>query len=74
MFGLGKKRSRLGKWLDRNGYNQEDLVKASKVNRNTVSKLCTDEEYVPSGGTMRKILSALRSKDPNVKSDDFWSM
>jgi hypothetical protein len=29
--GLGKKRSKLGKWLDRQGYTQEELTKEAIV-------------------------------------------
>lgn len=74
MFGLGKKRSKLGKWIDRNGLSQEDLIKASKVSRNTISKLCSDSDYMPTGATMKKILRAIRKIDPNAKSTDFWDM
>lgn len=72
MWGLGKNRSRLGKWLDQHGYTQEDLVRESKVNRNTVSQLCSDDHYVPSGRTMQKVIKALREVDPTVRADQFW--
>lgn len=74
MWGLGKKRSQVGKFLDRHGYNQEDLVKASKVNRNTISKICSDDDYVPSGNTIQKIIKALKEIDPSVRSDQFWDI
>ncbi|WP_154657931.1 helix-turn-helix transcriptional regulator [Fictibacillus gelatini] len=69
-----KKRTKLGRFLDRNGLTQEELVKQSRVSRNTVSKLCSDEEYTPNVSTMRKILNAIRKIDPSIKSDDFWDM
>jgi hypothetical protein len=72
---LGKtRRSKLGKWLDKNGYLQEDLVRESKVNRNTVSKACSDAEYIPGPSVAKKLLKAIRKIDPNKKFDDFWSM
>lgn len=74
MWGLGKKRSRLGRWLDSKGYTQEDLTKASRVNRNTVSKLCSDPDYLPTGSTMKRIIKALKEIDPNVKADKFWDI
>ncbi|RDW15944.1 helix-turn-helix transcriptional regulator [Oceanobacillus chungangensis] len=74
MFGVGKKRSNLGKWLDRNGYSQEDLVNASGVSRNTISKACTDPDYEPSTKVMKKILKAVRKIDPNISMDDFWDI
>jgi transcriptional regulator with XRE-family HTH domain len=71
-FGLGKRRSKLGKWLDRNGYTQEDLVSESGVSRNTISKVCSDPDYIPSGRVIKKILKAIRKVDPDVTIDDFW--
>lgn len=74
MWGIGKPRSKLGKWLDKHGLDQQDLVKQAKVNKNTISKVCNDKEYIPTGKTMKKILDAIRKIDPNVKSNDFWDM
>ncbi|WP_422657352.1 helix-turn-helix domain-containing protein [Paenibacillus sp. EC2-1] len=74
MWGLGKKRSPLGKWIDRSGYNQEDLVKTSGVSRNTISKACSDQEYIPSTIIMKKILKALREVDSSVRADQFWDI
>jgi transcriptional regulator with XRE-family HTH domain len=75
MFGLGKNRSKLGKWLDQRGITQQWLVKKSGLGRNTISDLTTeDNEREPNAKTMKKILSALREVDPKVKSDDFWDM
>jgi len=74
MWGIGKKRSKVGKFLDKYGHSQEDLVRISKVNRNTVSKICSDPDYIPSGSTMKKILNALRKIEPGLKQTDFWDM
>lgn len=74
MWGLGKNRSKLGKWLDRRSIEQRDLEKASKVSKTTVSKACNDKEYIPSPGVMKKLLKAIREIDPNVKMDDFWDI
>ncbi|RHW31496.1 XRE family transcriptional regulator [Neobacillus notoginsengisoli] len=74
MFGLGKKRTKLGKWLDRRGITQSWLAKKSGVNRNTINALAADKDRAPNSRTMAKILKALREVDPGVKSDDFWSM
>jgi DNA-binding XRE family transcriptional regulator len=71
---LGKRRSKLGKWMDRNGYNQEDLVKEAKISRNTASKACNDPDYIPSPTIMKKILKAIRKIKPNAKVDDFFDM
>lgn len=71
---IGKRRSKLGKWIDKNGYTQEDLVKEAKVSRNTVSKACSDPDYIPSPTVMKKILNAVRRIDPSAKADDFFDM
>lgn len=74
MWGMGKKRSKIGKFIDQKGYSQEDLIAASKVNRNTVSKLCNDPNYTPSMSTVKKIMKAIRQLDPKAKTDDFFDI
>ena len=74
MFGLGKERTAFGKWLDKKGIPQEWIVKETKLNKFTISKLANQNEHLPSGRTMKKIIAALRKIDPQVKQDDFWSM
>lgn len=74
MFGFNNKRTKLRKFLDEHGFTQEDLVHSSKVSRNTVSKACTDKEYIPSSGVMKKLLNAVRKVDPGAKASDFWDM
>jgi transcriptional regulator with XRE-family HTH domain len=76
MFGLfgGKPRTRLGRWLDSKGITQEWLVRKTKLNRTTISKIASDDEYSPTLPTIKKIMNAIREIDPNAKSDDFWSM
>lgn len=70
----GKQRTKLGVFLDRNGFTQNDLEKAAKLSRPTVSKACNDKEYIPSPTVMKKILKAIRKIKPNAKSADFWNM
>ncbi|MFM1655533.1 helix-turn-helix domain-containing protein [Brevibacillus sp. B_LB10_24] len=74
MFGLGKKRTKLGKWLDKRGISQAWLAKESKVSENTISDLTNKDDRIPNGRTMKKVLNALRKVDPTVKQDDFWQM
>jgi predicted transcriptional regulator len=74
IYGLGKKRSRLGKFLDRSGITQEWLVRSSGLGRNTIADLANVGGREPNARTMQKILNALRTVDPNVKADDFWPM
>jgi transcriptional regulator with XRE-family HTH domain len=74
LWGLGKKRSKLGKFIDQNGYSQEDLMKAAKIGRSTVSRLCSDPEYSPTANTIKKIMKAIRTLDPTARADDFFDM
>lgn len=75
MFGLGKKRSKLGKWLDERGITQQWLIKTSGVNKNTISDLCTsDADHTPNLSTIKKIVQALKKVDSNVKSNDFFDI
>jgi predicted transcriptional regulator len=76
MFGLwgGKPRTKVGKFLDRRGITQEWLARKTSISRNTISKISSDSHYQPNLSTIKKIMKALREVDPNVKSDDFWSM
>lgn len=48
MFGLGKRRSKFGKFLDKNGISQQDVVRESGVNRGTVSRICQGDAFSPS--------------------------
>lgn len=73
-YGLNKPRSKLGKWIDRRGIKQEWLIKESGVNKRTVSDVCNEEDYMPSGKTMQKIIKALRVVDPSVKASQFWDL
>jgi transcriptional regulator with XRE-family HTH domain len=74
MFGLGKARSRFGKWIDRKGIKQQWIAEKSGVSRGTISQLAQEDSRVPTLKNAQRIIKALREIDPNVKQDDFWSM
>lgn len=74
MWGLGKKRTKLGKWLDQRGLEQQELVKAAKVSKNTVTKACNDKNYIPSQSVVKKLLTAIRQHDKNARMSDFWDI
>ncbi|MGO4887052.1 helix-turn-helix domain-containing protein [Anaerobacillus sp. MEB173] len=78
MFGLffGKPRSKLGKFLDKNGISQEWLIKKSGLGRNTISRLCSgDSDHEPTARTIKKVMNVIRKEiDPNAKSDDFFDI
>ncbi|MGD6832598.1 helix-turn-helix domain-containing protein [Sutcliffiella halmapala] len=75
-FGLGKKRTKLGKWLDQHGVSQTEFAKMSKVSRPTISRLCSAEEnHEPTMKTAKKIIKTIKEKlGKDVHYDDFWSM
>jgi len=75
MFGLGKTRTKLGKFIDKNKneINQEWLAKSSGLSRDGISRLCDGEKNVsPTEDSMRKVISALRRKGYDVTMADFW--
>ncbi|MCM3663433.1 helix-turn-helix transcriptional regulator [Mesobacillus subterraneus] len=74
MWGVGKPRSKLGKWLDTKGLNQQDLGREAKISKNTLTKVCNNPEYIPRQDIMKKILGAIRKVDPEAKMSDFWDM
>jgi transcriptional regulator with XRE-family HTH domain len=73
-FGTGKKRSKVGKLIDKHGYTQEELREASGVSRNTISRVCNEAGYVPSPNVLKKIMKAIRSIEPGAKADDFFDI
>ena len=58
--------------MDNNGVSEKWLEKNANINKNTVTSLCNDSDYVPRAATRTKIIQALRKIDPNVKSSEFW--
>jgi hypothetical protein len=73
-MGLGKDRSKLGRWMDNKGIKQEWLVAKSGLGRGTISSACSDEGYIPSGTSIQKIIKALREHDPSVRASQFWDL
>ncbi|PEJ23210.1 helix-turn-helix domain-containing protein [Bacillus pseudomycoides] len=69
-----KNRTKLKKWLDRQGIEQQELAKKSKVSVQTISKACRDNDYIPKPQIMKKILNTIRKIDPHAKTHDFWDM
>jgi predicted transcriptional regulator len=74
MWGLGKPRSKLGKYIASMGISVSELSKESKVNRNTLGKACADQDYIPSGNSIQKIIRALRKIDPSISANKFWDI
>jgi len=70
---IGKPRSKLGFWLDERGISQRWLMEKTDLNKNTISKLASDNSP-PRVETMKKVLKVLRNIDPNLKVEDFWEI
>jgi len=74
MFGIGKPRSKIGKFLDQRGISQEWLAKKTKLSSNTISKIASDKDYSPSLATIKKVMKAIREVDKDAKSDHFFDI
>ena len=72
MFGLGKPRTKFGKWMDKEGIVQNEVAKESKVGRTTISNMCSDKDYAPRYSTFEKVKRALNKMGYDVEYDDFW--
>lgn len=72
-FGLGKQRTKFGRWMDRNEITQIDLEELSGLSRRTISRLCNDEEYKPKFSTVSQIKKALKKIGESVP-DDYFGM
>lgn len=73
-FGLGKPRTKFGKWVDRIGLTQNEIAEKSKIGRTTISNMCSDPDYSPRIATWVKIQRALKSFGYDVDRDDFFDM
>ncbi|KHF33411.1 hypothetical protein CM49_04359 [Paenibacillus sp. P1XP2] len=74
-MGLGKTRSKFGAFLDRKRIPQERVREETKLGRDTLTRVCSNPDYCPSGSTMRKLVQAARKlSGENVNADDFWPM
>lgn len=73
MYGLGKSRSKLGKFLDKNKLSQTWLENETKLTRNTITHMCSgDYQKGFSIQSKQKVISALRKYGYDVMASDFW--
>lgn len=73
-FGLGKKRSALGEFMDGEDISQTWLAEESGINKSTISRICSEDDYEPRMKTAKKILKALRKEGYDVDYGDFWDI
>ena len=72
MFGLGKPRSKFGKWLDREGLQQVEVAKKAKVSTATMTRICNEQDHIPKISTWVKVERALKSMGYDVDRDRFF--
>lgn len=72
-FGLGKKRTKFGKFIDRKEITQIELERLTGLSRGTISKLCNDDDYRPKISTVSRIKKALKQLGESVP-DDYFGM
>ncbi len=70
----GKPRTKTGKFLDSKGISQEFLAAKTKINRNTVSQLCSNRDYKPRADTIKKVMKFIRDIDKNARVEDFFDL
>ncbi|MEB3057358.1 helix-turn-helix transcriptional regulator [Bacillus pseudomycoides] len=72
-FGIGKPRSKFGRFLDKHNLTQQEVSRESGVNRGTISRLCKGDAFHPSLKNGLKIIRTLRKlTNKNVDHQDFW--
>lgn len=72
-FGLGKNRTKFGKFIDRKEITQFELERLTGLSRGTISKLCNDDDYRPKLSTVARIKKALKQLGESVP-DDYFGM
>lgn len=73
MYGLGKGRSKLGRFVDKNGISHGELVKKSGVSKDTVTKACNEEDCVLREISKSALVVAINEITGKKKSiNDFW--
>jgi hypothetical protein len=75
MFGLGKRRTPLGRFLDQQRIMQKEVEKEAGVSNPIVTKACSDPNYIPSPTVQKKLLGFVRKRGwKNAKAHDLWPM
>lgn len=72
--GLNRKRSKFGEWLDDMGITQNEFAKLANINKDTITKACGDNTWIPGAITTRKIMKVVKEVDPSKRSSDFWEI
>jgi transcriptional regulator with XRE-family HTH domain len=74
LFGLGKPRSKFGKFLDSKGIEQKEVADRANVSEMTLTRMCNDKEHSPRISTWVKVQRALKSMGYEVDRDKFFDI
>lgn len=75
MFGLGKKRTPFGKFIDSQRILQVEVEDETKLSNPIITKACNDETYLPSPSTQKKLLEFVRKRGwKKAKAHDLWPL
>lgn len=73
MFGLGKSRSKFGRYIDKIGISHGELVRISGVSKDTVTKACADDDIALRSISKNALVAATNKITGEKKNaDDFW--
>ncbi|WP_052363465.1 helix-turn-helix transcriptional regulator [Geomicrobium sp. JCM 19037] len=72
-MGLGKERSKFGRYLDAQSITQSKLAVAAGVPSSTISRLAQSDRHEPSYSVGRRLILTLRAEGYAVGDDDFWT-
>ncbi|MRX54715.1 helix-turn-helix domain-containing protein [Bacillus idriensis] len=72
LFDVRKPRSRFGAWLDRKGLTQKEVARKAKISEMSLTRMCSDRDYVPKISTWVKVERALKSMGYSVDRDKFF--
>lgn len=71
-WGIGKPRTRLGRFLDQEGVTQVWLEKKTGLSTPTITAICNDKNYEPTEKTKARIVTVLQHEEFDVYVEDFW--
>ncbi|MCY8234762.1 helix-turn-helix domain-containing protein [Priestia endophytica] len=70
---MGVKKTKLKKWLSKEGRTQVWLARNSKLSETAMSQICSGKRE-PNVSTVKRIMAAIRKVDKNAKVDDFFDI
>lgn len=60
--------------LTKNGLNYTEFADLCGLSTGTIKNICNDSSYLPSGVSIKKIMTAAKNIDPNVNISTFWDI